>query len=325
MRLELQIVLAIGLDLLLGDPAWLFHPVTGGARLGLALEGPFRWIVPWPRAAGALLVLAVLAVSVGLVAVLLAAAARLHPLAGDLFSVFVLYTCFAGRGLASHAGRVYRELAAGDLPAARQAVSLLVGRDTSQMDEGEAARAAVESVAENSSDGVIAPLLYAIVLGPLGAVAYKTANTLDSTFGYMNDRYRRFGWASARLDDLLNLVPARITAALVICAAPLLGLSAGRAVRVYQRDRKRHPSPNGGHPESAMAGALGVRLGGENRYGERVENRPFLGDEGEPLGARHVKLAVRLMWAAFLLAAAMGLALRWLVVTYTAQPGGWSW
>jgi len=325
MRLELQIALAIALDLLLGDPARLFHPVTGVARLGLALEGPFRWMVPSPRAAGTMLVLAVLAVSVGLVALLLVGSSRLHPLTGDLLSVLVLYTCFAARGLSAHAGRVYRGLVAGDLPAAREAVSLLVGRDTRQMDEGEAARAAVESVAENSSDAVVAPLLYAVVLGPLGAVAYKTANTLDSTFGYKNERYRQFGWASARLDDLLNLVPARLTAAVIICAAPLLRLSAGRAARVYLRDRQRHPSPNGGHPEAAMAGALGVRLGGENRYGERVEQRPFLGDECEPLGARHLKLAIRLMWAAFLLAAVIGLASRWLVVTFAAQPGRWPW
>lgn len=316
MRLELQIVVAIFFDLLFGDPAWLPHPVTGVARLANVLETFSRRALPWPRLAGVLLTLIVVVVSVGLVWLLIYTAEQLHPLASDVLSILILYSCFASRGLAEHAQKVYDSLIGGDLSAARSNASLLVGRETGGMDEGEVVRATVESVAENTNDGVMAPLLYASILGPLGAVAYKTVNTLDSIFGYKNEQYLNFGWAPARLDDLLNIIPARISAFLIICTAPFLGLPLKRSFRVYARDRSRHPSPNSGHPEAAMAGALGVQLGGTNFYPKRVEHRPFLGDAIEPLSAEHIKYATRLMWVSFCIATMLSLSVRWLISEY---------
>jgi adenosylcobinamide-phosphate synthase len=257
-----QILLAILLDLLVGDPRWLPHPVQGIGWLAQRSEVPLRRLVTNQKLAGIIAVLLVVGCTVMVGFGLLKGTALLHPLAGDIVAILLLYTCLATRSLHDHALAVYRPLQAGDLVAARQRVSWLVGRDTEHLDEGEVTRAAVESVAENTVDGCTAPLLFAFLGGPLGALAYKAISTLDSTFGYKNERYLQFGWASARLDDLANLIPSRLTALLVTPAALLLRLHPGNAWRIFWRDRHNHPSPNGGQIESAVAGALGVRLGG---------------------------------------------------------------
>jgi adenosylcobinamide-phosphate synthase len=241
---------------------------------------------------------------------LLKGTALLHPLAGDIVAILLLYTCLATRSLHDHALAVYRPLTAGDLVEARQRVSWLVGRDTAELDEGEVTRAAVESVAENTVDGCTAPLLFACLAGPLGALAYKAISTLDSTFGYKNERYLQFGWASARLDDLANLLPARLTALLVAPAALLLRLNPGNAWRIFWRDRHNHPSPNGGQIEAAVAGALGVRLGGVNSYFGQPSTRPFMGDPLQPLQSRHILQAIRLMWLVYGMTAVLGLVIR---------------
>lgn len=310
MRLEVQILLAIALDLILGDPRILPHPVTGIAKLARISENVFRRLVPWPRLAGATTAITVIGITVTCAWLLLFFAGKLHPLIVDVVSIVVLYTCLAARDLDNHARAVLRSLAAGDLGAARYRVSMLVGRDIDQMTEEDVARATVESVAENTSDGVIAPLLYAIAFGPLGAIAYKAVNTLDSLFGYKNDKCLKFGWASARLDDLLNIVPARVTGACMVLAAPFLRLDVRGAWRVLIRDSRRHPSPNSGCPEAAMAGALGVRLGGVNCYGGRAEMRPTLGDPVTMLSNFHIKSALRIMWGAIGIAAILSLGLR---------------
>lgn len=308
-----QILLAILLDLLLGDPRWLPHPVQGIGWLAQRLETPLRRLIANPKLAGIIAVLLVVGSTVLVGFGLLRAAALLHPLAGDLVTILLLYTCFATRSLHDHALAVYRPLVAGDLTEARQRVGWLVGRDTDQLDEGEVTRAAVESVAENTVDGCTAPLLFACVGGPLGALAYKAISTLDSTFGYKDERYLQFGWASARLDDLTNLLPARLTALLIVPATLLLRLDAGTAWRIFKRDRHNHPSPNGGQIESAVAGALGVRLGGVNSYFGQPSSRPFMGDPLQPLAARHILQAVQLMWLVYGLTAVIGLTACWMV------------
>jgi len=183
------------------------------------------------------------------------------------------------RSLAREAGAVHRHLAADDLQAARQRLTHLVGRDTADLDESEVARAVVESVAENTSDAVVAPLVWGALCGVPGLLGYRAANTLDAMVGHHNPRYEDFGWASARLDDLLNLPGSRLSGVLVLAAAPTRARAAAQA---WRRDAASHPSPNGGVAEAAFAGSLGIRLGGTNRYyGNRIEHRPVLGD-GRP-------------------------------------------
>jgi adenosylcobinamide-phosphate synthase len=295
MRLEYHIIAAFGIDLLLGDPRWLPHPVKFIGRFAMALEPWLRRAIPNARAAGILAVLTVMAVTGGTTMLILAAATWLHPAMADAVSIMLLYTCFAGRDLAQHSGQVYRALAVGDLPLARSRVAMLVGRDTDRLDEPELVRATVESVAENMVDGVTAPLLFAAIGGPLGALLYKAINTLDSTFGYKNERYLYFGWAAARLDDVANFVPARLTAPLAVLAAAMLGLRPLGAWRIFRRDGRKHPSPNSGLAEAAVAGALGVQLGGTNWYFGTATERPRMGDPLHPLVRAHILKTNRLM------------------------------
>lgn len=237
-------------------------------------------------------------------------AARLHPLAGDIVGIAVLWTTIAARDLVRHSHNIYQALAGHDLPTARQRLSLIVGRDTAHLDEAGVVRATVESVAESTVDGVTAPLFYALLFGPLGAIAYRAINTLDSTFGYKNERYLYFGWASARLDDAANWLPARLTVPAMVAAAALLGLAPRRAIAIARRDGRKHDSPNAGLAEATMAGALGVQLGGTNFYGGEALEKPCIGDPMEPLRSSHIRRANALMYVTTVLFLGAGLALR---------------
>lgn len=287
------------LDLALGDPARFWHPVRWMGGAISALEPALRRLFPATprggRRSGAVLV----AVVVGGSAVLTCALMALATIGGIpalfAFDAWVTYRMLAGRGLAQAALRVEEGLRSGDLARARQAAGQMVGRDTGRLDEAGLARAAIESVAENTTDAVVAPLFYLALLGPVGGVCHKAASTLDSMVGYRNDRYRDFGRASARLDDALAFVPARFAGVLMCGAAGLAGLDAVRAWRVFKRDRRRHASPNAGHTEAACAGALGVELGGLASYnGLRVE-KPVLGAPGRAPDRFDIRSACRLM------------------------------
>lgn len=308
MRLELQIILALLLDGLLGDPRWLPHPVRLIGGLALWLERVWRRVLKNERLAGLVTLLLVLAVTGGVGGLLLWGAGQIHPRLGDLVAVLLLYTCFAARDLLAHSRRVYQALAAGDLAEARQRVAWLVGRDTASLDEAGVVRACVESVAENSSDGIVAPLFWAAVGGPLAALLYKAVSTLDSTFGYKNERYRQFGWASARLDDLVNLIPARLSGLGLVVSALLCHLDFEAAWRVYRRDRFNHASPNSGHPEAAVAGALGLQLGGPNYYFAELVEKPTLGDSLVAPRPLHILAANRLVLVMTMLLAVLLLA-----------------
>ncbi len=289
------ILIAFGLDLLIGDPPWLPHPVRAMAWLAQGCEGFWRQRLSRLRVAGVLTVVCVLTGVGGVVAAVLAVAERVHPWAHDLVASYLLYSALAARDLAHHALRVREALLVPDLEVARQRVAMIVGRDTALLDEAGVARATVESVAENMVDGVTAPILWAALLGPVGALVYKAINTMDSLFGYKNERYHQFGWAPARLDDLANYLPARLTAILVVCAAALLGHSPRQAYRIWRRDRRCHASPNSAQTESAVAGALGVQLGGPAVYFGRRVDKPTIGNAEEPIQARHILAATRLM------------------------------
>jgi len=217
-----------------------------------------------------------------------------------------------GTSLGRAATTLQRSVDDGDLPAARAALPALAGRDPRGLDAAELARATVESVAENTSDAAVAPLVWGALAGLPGLLGYRAVNTLDAMVGHHSPRYERFGWAAARADDVANWLPARLTAALTVACAPLVGGSPGGALRAWRRDGAAHPSPNAGRCEAAVAGALDLRLGGRNVYGGRVEQRPSLGD-GHPPGAADVGRAVRLsgaVRAAAAVLAAGGAALR---------------
>ena len=310
MRLELQILVAVALDWALGDPQWLPHPVRGIGRLALGMEGLSRRVLGPTRLAGLCASLVTYGVAGAAAWGVIRLAALVHPLVADLASIAVIYTTIAARDLVWHSMAVFRPLAAGDLVEARRRVGAMVGRDTDRLDEAGILRAAVESVAESTVDGVTAPLFFAAVAGPVGAMVYRAVNTLDSMFGHQNDRYRQFGWAAARIDDLANYIPARLTAALACLAALLLRLRAGQALRILFRDGRKHASPNSGLSEAAMAGALGVQLGGVSYYDGQPLERPAIGDAIEPLSLRHIRSANALMLSAAGLVLAICLSLR---------------
>jgi adenosylcobinamide-phosphate synthase len=290
------------LDAVLGDPR-RFHPVAGFGQAATVLE--HRLYRP-DRAAG----VAYAAVAVGApVAAAVAATVltRRRPVARAALVAAGTWAVLGARTLRREAGVMASALERGDLTAARERLGHLCGRDPSQLDEPELARATVESVAENTSDAVVAPLFWGAVAGLPGLVGYRAANTLDAMVGHRSARYARFGTAAARLDDGLNLVPSRLTALLTIAGAPLVDGDRARAWRIWRRDRADHPSPNAGQCESAMAGALGVRLGGRNVYFGRSETRPFLGDGPRPV-ALHIRRAARLSGAVGIAATALAAA-----------------
>lgn len=299
------IVLGAVLDAVFGDPR-RWHPVAGFGRFAGALE---RRLYADERVAGARFA----ALAVGVPVLAAAGAARLtrrRPVARVAFVAAATWSALGGTSLAREGRVMSARLGSGDLPAARAQLPNLCGRDPSALDAPELARATVESLAENTSDAVVAPLFWGAVAGLPGIVGYRAINTLDAMVGHRSPRYVRFGTASARLDDVANLVPSRLTAALTVAAAPLVGGSPSRALRTWLRDGSRHPSPNSGQCESAAAGALGVRLGGRNAYGSRVEERPHLGD-GEPPQPADVRRAVTLSVAVGTTAVVLAAAARW--------------
>jgi len=319
MNLTLQILCALLLDLLIGDPQGFPHPVRLIGGLAQRLEAPLRGRIRSAKVAGVLEVLVTVGSAIAAVVLLLWLAGLVHPLLADLFGVVVLYTTIAARDLVRHSMAVYHALAAGDLPEARRRVARIVGRDTEALDAAGVTRAAVECVAESTVDGVTAPLFYALLFGPAGAMAYRAINTLDSTFGYKTARLLHFGWASARLDDLANWLPARLTAPLVAVAAALTGRSPCRAWRLLRRDGRKHESPNSGLTEAAMAGALNVQLGGMSSYAGEPLGKPVLGDPGEALHPGHIVTANLLMLLTLALFAAIGLAVRMAVGAWLCQ------
>jgi len=291
---EYQILIAILLDQLLGDPRWLPHPVRliGAACLGC--ERITRAVLP-PLAAGVCTVALVLGLTGATTWAVIAGATLIHPWLGNAVGILLLYTTIAARDLIKHSRQVYAALATSDLVEARRRVGMIVGRDTANLNGERVARAAVESVAESMVDGVTAPLFFAVLGGPMAAMLYKAINTMDSMFGYKNERYRSFGWAAARLDDLANFVPARITSLMVPAAAFLLRLDPKGSLFILLRDRLRHASPNSGHTEAAVAGALGVQLGGANLYFGQMVDKPTIGEATRPIEPRDILQANRLM------------------------------
>jgi adenosylcobinamide-phosphate synthase len=270
------------LDLLLGDPEWLPHPIRGIGKLISFLEKPLRKI-PNPRLSGSIFALLIIAIVVILTQLFLSIATTIHPILGKLAWVYLAYVSLAIKDLSDKSRKVAQSLEKKNLSLAKIEVSKIVSRDTQNLDAKGITRATLESIAENTTDGIIAPLFYLCLGGPLLGMAYKTINTLDSMVGYKNEQYLHFGWFSARLDDIANFIPARISGLLLTIASLIKGYDFMSAWRVMWRDARKHPSPNSGIPEAAVAGALGVRLGGEAFYQAQRSFKPFIGVEKQSL------------------------------------------
>ena len=267
-------IIGAALDLAFGDPRWLPHPIRGIGLLVNTLERLLRKS-RYERLGGCVLVFTVLFIVSTFVILTLRG--------GGIIAAYWIFMCLAVRSLDQESHKVIEALRRGDLENARVLVGQLVGRDTKHLPEPEIVRAVFETVAENMSDAIVAPLFYLAILGIPGMVAYKAVNTMDSVIGYKNDRYIRFGWAAARLDDFVNYIPARITAGLIVLGAAVSRLRWRRAIQIILRDARLQPSPNAGYPEAALAGALGIRLGGLNYYFGQPVQKPYLGDPVEDL------------------------------------------
>ncbi len=302
------IALAVGMDLLLGDPGWLPHPVR---LIGRAIElgESAAWSGDPDRdlRRGAAVAIGVAGAAVCISWILISTAESIAPALGAAGAVLAAWTTIAIRSLDQAAASAQHALEEDNLCAARGAMPALVGRDPHSLDRDGMIRAAIESVAESSSDAVVAPLLYLFVGGPAAAIAYKAINTLDSMIGHTSARYLYFGRWAARMDDLANLIPARLSAGCLIAAAAILRRSPHDALSTCRADARRHPSPNAGFPEAAMAGALGLQLGGPAVYGGEVEMRALIGVARRAPRVDDIAAARQLMWVA----SALALGLMW--------------
>lgn len=288
------------LDFIFGDPVWLYHPVRViGNFISFGektLRKIFRKTPGGELAAGAVLWFLTAGLSFLIPFAVLAGAQMLHPVLRFLIESFWCYQILAARCLVNESGKVYDRLKENDLPGARKAVSMIVGRDTENLTVEGVTKAAVETVAENTSDGVTAPLLFLILGGvPLGFL-YKAVNTMDSMLGYKNEKYLYFGRFPARMDDVFNYIPSRTTALLMTAAAFLTGMDGKNAWKIYLRDRRKHASPNAAQTEAVCAGALRVRLAGDAVYFGRLYKKEYLGDSLRPIEAEDIRRAGRLMY-----------------------------
>ena len=314
------IALAIGfiLDLIFGDPYWLPHPIrfignliSNGEKL---IRGNKEKSAERQRVEGVILAVSVIVISTIIPIIILVAARMINNYLGLAIESFMCYQILATKGLKTESMKVYNKLAEEDLEGARYAVSMIVGRDTKALDEAGVAKAAVETVAENTSDGIIAPMIFMAIGGaPLGFL-YKAINTLDSMIGYKNDKYLNFGRFAAKLDDIANYIPARISAYLMIFASFILGFNYKGAFNIYSRDKYNHASPNSAHTESVCAGALNVQLAGNAYYFGKLYEKPTIGDDLRPINYDDIKKANKLLYAtAFICLAAVEI-IKWAII-----------
>ena len=313
MKMACILAAAFLLDCLLGDPRWLPHPICLIGKLIAGTEKGMRRLIKNQFFGGLLLVIVVITVSTAVPWAILILVGMINPWLETVLQVWFCYQILAMKSLRTESMRVYTPLKAGDLPLARKYLSWIVGRETDPLDEEGVAKAAVETVAENTSDGVVAPLIFMALGGaPLGFL-YKAINTMDSMIGYKNDKYIRFGRAAARLDDAANFIPARLSALLMILAAYILRFDGGNARRIYWRDRRNHKSPNSAQTESVCAGALHIQLAGPAVYFGKLVEKPTIGDRDRSTTAEDICLANRLMIGTSVLAVLLMIGLRLLL------------
>lgn len=313
----LALVLGFFIDLLVGDPRWLYHPVRiighGISFLEKHLRTCFPKTEKGEQRAGFLLVLLVCAGSATVPFGILYLAYRIHLVFGICLEILMCYQMLAVKSLKDESMRVFEELKKGDLEGARYAVSMIVGRDTRTLDEAGVTKAAVETVAENTSDGIIAPLFYMAIGGPVLMFFYKGVNTMDSMVGYKNEKYLNFGRYAAKFDDIMNYIPARISAWLMIAASYMCGFDGKNAAKIYIRDRYNHASPNSAQTEAVMAGALDIQLAGNAYYFGKLYEKPTIGDNIRPVESQDIQRANRLLYVSAAVAAGLFAGIRLLV------------
>lgn len=305
------LVTAFILDMIIGDPHWLWHPVQGIGRLIEYTEQLLRRVFALreerdadrgkKKVAGGILVILVLLPSVLVPMLILYAAERIHPYVRLAAEIVLCYQMLAMKSLRVESMKVYHALMKQDIEGARQAVSMIVGRDTEKLSEEGITKAAVETVAENTSDGVIAPLIYMALFGVCGAFFYKAVNTMDSMIGYKNDKYIYLGMIAAKLDDVVNYIPARLSALFMIVVSGVLGMNTKQAWRIYKRDRYQHASPNSAQTEAVCAGALSIQLAGDAYYFGELYHKPVIGDADRPVLPEDIRSANRLMYGTSIL------------------------
>ncbi|MFC1503844.1 adenosylcobinamide-phosphate synthase CbiB [Spirochaetota bacterium] len=312
-------VAAFAADMIIGDPEYRLHPARLIGKCIQLLEQPYRGIVKSERVSGALFAVTVISLSAAVtVGILLLAGAldgffHIHMIK-RLISIYFIYSCISVKDMKEKAMHVYAALKDGNMNSARERLSMIVGRDTKELNKEEIIRGTVESISESIVDGILSPLFFAFIAGPLGAVVYRAVNTLDSMVAYKNEKYIKFGMASARIDDVCNYIPARLSVLFIACAFFIRLKNGVQAVRIALRDGGKSPSPNSGIPEAAVAGGLGVRLGGVNYYfGKRTE-KPFIGDKVHELDPGAIRESIWIEYITGLLFVIAGALCHYLLI-----------
>lgn len=302
----MELTIGFILDLLIGDPNNPFHPVRGIGLLASKLETIFRKLLKNSLKIAGLIVwiitiILTFAITYGIIFVCM----KINKYLGIIVQGIIIYFCISAKGLVVEGYKVIKYLNEGNIEKSRKQLSYIVGRDTESLDSKGITRAVIETIAENMSDGVIAPILFAGIFGAAGSMAYKAVNTMDSMFGYKNDKYIEFGYFPAKLDDLFNYIPARVTGILIIISSFFLKRDYKNSLKIYKRDRYNHTSPNSAHPEAAMAGALDIQLGGANYYFGKIVEKPVIGDKIKEIEINDVKKTAEILY----LSAVMGFIL----------------
>lgn len=308
--------IAFGVDLIIGDPYWFPHPIKLIGKCISYIESGIRKRISSSQGlkiSGFFLVIVIVGLSYISVFLLLSVANRIHLHLFYILNIIFLWTTLALKCLKDESKKVYLALKNKDIPLARRQLSYIVGRDTGNLNYSEISKATFETVVENTCDGILAPLFYMFLGGAPLAIAYKAINTLDSMVGYKNQRYLHLGYASAKLDDIANFIPARITGFLLVISSGILRLNMKESYKIMIRDRKNHSSPNCGYPEAAAAGALGIQLGGSHHYFGEVIYKPTIGDEKRNITIDDVKVSIRLMYSTSILALILFSFIFWMV------------
>lgn len=295
----ITIVTGYVIDLIIGDPYWMPHPIRW---IGLGISNTEKILRKFSntkddeKKLGIFLPLIVVGITYLITWGMIQGAKVLHPYIGYGVEGFLIFQILATKSLDKESKKVFIPLKQGNILNARKYLSYIVGRDTRKLDKNQVTRAVVETIAENISDGIIAPLFYIVIGGPALGMAYKAINTLDSMVGYKNERYQYFGWASAKLDDVANYIPARLTAIFIVIAAYIKGFDWKNSIKIIKRDRKNHKSPNSGYPESAVAGALRIQIGGTNTYFGQLVYKPTIGDPIRALEIEDIIRTIHIMY-----------------------------
>ena len=302
----MELTIGFILDLLIGDPNNPFHPVRGIGLLASKLETIFRKLLKNSlKIAGLIVWMITIILTFAITSGIIFVCMKINKYLGIIVQGIIIYFCISAKGLVVEGYKVIKYLNEGNIEKSRKQLSYIVGRDTESLDSKGITRAVIETIAENMSDGVIAPILFAGVFGAAGSMAYKAVNTMDSMFGYKNEKYIKFGYFPAKLDDLFNYIPARVTGILIIISSFFLKRDYKNSFKIYKRDRYNHTSPNSAHPEAAMAGALDIQLGGANYYFGKIVEKPVIGDKIKEIEINDVKKTAEILY----LSAVMGFIL----------------